>query len=89
MHNVVTKSSDRKHETLENTETRPIIGGTINNETPECFFCGTTNNNGIKLELCKYCNDIYYCGPTHFEYHRGSESRCYPYIIKHAPGVGR
>ena len=82
------KCPDDKEELIEDTEIVPVVGGIINNEEPECFFCGKRCSQEIVLELCQYCNDVYYCGPTHFEYHR-PESQCYPYIVKHAPGVGR
>ena len=79
---------DNEKKLLEDTEDLSVVGGTINNEDPECFFCGKRSSKEIVLELCQYCNDVYFCGTTHFEYHR-PESQCYPYIVKHASGVGR
>ena len=84
----MTKCSDNEEELMEYTDHLSVPGGTINNEEPECFFCGKRNSNEVLLELCQYCKDVYCCGPTHFEYHR-PESQCFPYIVKHAPGVGR
>ena len=86
MQNIMTKPTDSRDKTI--AEIRPIIGGTMNNSEQECFFCGTPSTKEITLELCKYCKDIYYCGSDHLEYHR-PESQCYPFMIKHAPGVGR
>ena len=77
-----------KDELIHDIDAYNITGGTINNVDPECFFCGVKNSEEVELKPCQYCNDIYYCSQTHYEYHR-PESTCYPFIIKHAPGVGR
>ena len=74
--------------TNDQTELLSVKGGTINNEDPECFFCGAVEDGENILTLCTFCNNVYYCGSVHFGYHR-PESQCFPYIIKHAPGVGR
>ena len=77
-----------KEQTKEDLDAYNITGGTINNIDPECFFCGLQNSEEVELKPCQYCKDVYYCGQTHYEYHR-PESTCYPFIIKHAPGFGR
>ena len=84
----VTSSEDGKTVTIAKQFSNSIVGGSVNNQEPECFFCGIKETEDISLKLCEFCNDIYYCGSSHFEYHR-PEAQCYPYIIKHAPGVGR
>ena len=77
-----------KDELVHDIDAYNITGGTINNVDPECFFCGVKNSEEVELKPCQYCSDVYYCSQTHYEYHR-PESTCYPFIIKHAPGVGR
>ena len=77
-----------KEDSMKNVDDYTIIGGTMNNVEPECFFCGVKSSTEVELKPCQYCNDVYYCGERHFEYHR-PESQCFPFIIKHAPGFGR
>ena len=77
-----------KEGSMEELDTYNITGGTINNVEPECFFCGLQSSEEVQLKPCQYCKNVYYCSQNHFEYHR-PESTCYPFIIKHAPGVGR
>ena len=84
----VTSSEDGKIVSIEKQFSNSIVGGSVNSQEPECFFCGIKETKDISLRLCEFCNDVYYCGASHFEYHR-PEAQCYPYIIKHAPGVGR
>ena len=84
----VTSSEDGKIVSIEKQFSNSIVGGSVNSQEPECFFCGIKETKDISLRLCEFCNDVYYCGTSHFEYHR-PEAQCYPYIIKHAPGVGR
>ena len=82
----VTSSEDGK--IVEKQFSNSIVGGSVNSQEPECFFCGIKETKDVSLRLCEFCNNVYYCGASHFEYHR-PEAQCYPYIIKHAPGVGR
>ena len=84
----VTSSGDGKIVSIEKQFSNSIVGGSVNSQEPECFFCGIKETKDVSLRLCGFCNDVYYCGTSHFEYHR-PEAQCYPYIIKHAPGVGR
>ena len=77
-----------KENFVENVDDYTITGGTVNNVEPECFFCGVKDSEAVELKPCQYCIDVFYCGAGHLEYHR-PESQCFPFIIKHAPGVGR
>ena len=88
LHGSKIDAADNNELSEEDKEITPIVGGTLNNEEPECFFCGKRSSEEIVLEQCKHCDGIYYCGEAHFEYHR-PESICFPFTIKHAPGYGR
>ena len=60
------------------------VGGSEDNAEAECFFCGTSRN----LTLCGLCGDVYYCSQDCFEVHR-PEEKCFPFIVKKSPTLGR
>ena len=53
-----------------------------------CFLCGKAKDECPELELCKHCEQVWYCGSEHLEVHRPGD-KCFPFLIKTAPEKGR
>ena len=43
---------------------------------PQCFYCLEEAK-----QLCNWCREVYYCGPNHYQMHRGN-SKCLPFKAK-------
>ena len=52
----VTSSGDGKIVSIEKQFSNSIVGGSVNSQEPECFFCGIKETNDVSLRLCEFCN---------------------------------